>query len=194
MKKLLAIFTAATLACGMVNAQKFTVIEGNLDFLKEVTELQVSLTWDNTMMGEMTEEEYVNSKLPDKEDPEEFKRLWYEHDRAIALEKLGNSFSGSLRKRSRVEVNDVARYKFVFNIDKIELGFAGVGIVSRGTLVDATICVVDTTTDQVMAVIAVNDSKSNTMYVMEQTKALIFDKLGNQTGKWLVKKKYVMKK
>lgn len=27
MKKLLAIFTAATLACGMVNAQKFTVVK-----------------------------------------------------------------------------------------------------------------------------------------------------------------------
>lgn len=165
-----------------------------MDFLKDVTELQVSLTWDNTMMGEMTEAEYVDSKLPEKEDPEEFKRLWYEQDRATALEMLGKSFSGSLGKRSRVEVNNTARYKFVFNIDKIDLGFAGVGFVSRGTLIDATIRVIDTTTGEVMAVIAVDESKSATMYVMEQTKAVAFDNLGNKTGKWLVKKKYVMKK
>lgn len=193
MKKLLVILAAAALAC-VANAQKFTVVEGNLDFLKDVTELQVSLTWDNTMMGEMTEAEYVDSKLPEKEDPEEFKRLWYEQDRATALEMLGKSFSGSLGKRSRVEVNNTARYKFVFNIDKIDLGFAGVGFVSRGTLIDATIRVVDTTTGGVMAVIAVDESKSATMYVMEQTKAVAFDNLGNKTGKWLVKKKYVMKK
>ena len=165
-----------------------------MDFLKDVTELQVSLTWDNTMMGEMTEAEYVDSKLPEKEDPEEFKRLWYEQDRATALEMLGKSFTGSLGKRSLVEVNNTARYKFVFNIDKIDLGFAGVGFVSRGTLIDATIRVVDTTTGGVMAVIAVDESKSATMYVMEQTKAVAFDNLGNKTGKWLVKKKYVMKK
>ena len=193
MKKLLVILAAAALAC-VANAQKFTVVEGNLDFLKDVTELQVSLTWDNTMMGEMTEAEYVDSKLPEKEDPEEFKRLWYEQDRATALEMLGKSFSGSLGKRSRVEVNNTARYKFVFNIDKIDLGFAGVGFVSRGTLIDATLRVVDTTTGGVMAVIAVDESKSATMYVMEQTKAVAFDNLGNKTGKWLVKKKYVMKK
>lgn len=193
MKKLLVILAAAALAC-VANAQKFTVVEGNLDFLKDVTELQVSLTWDNTMMGEMTEAEYVESKLPEKEDPEEFKRLWYEQDRATALEMLGKSFSGSLGKRSRVEVNNTARYKFVFNIDKIDLGFAGVGFVSRGTLIDATIRVIDTTTGEVMAVIAVDESKSATMYVMEQTKAVAFDNLGNKTGKWLVKKKYVMKK
>ncbi len=193
MKKLLVILAAAALAC-VANAQKFTVVEGNLDFLKDVTELQVSLTWDNTMMGEMTEAEYVDSKLPEKEDPEEFKRLWYEQDRATALEMLGKSFSGSLGKRSLVEVNNTARYKFVFNIDKIDLGFAGVGFVSRGTLIDATIRVVDTTTGGVMAVIAVDESKSATMYVMEQTKAVAFDNLGNKTGKWLVKKKYVMKK
>lgn len=193
MKKLLVILAAAALAC-VANAQKFTVVEGNLDFLKDVTELQVSLTWDNTMMGEMTEAEYVDSKLPEKEDPEEFKRLWYEQDRATALEMLGKSFSGSLGKRSQVEVNNTARYKFVFNIDKIDLGFAGVGFVSRGTLIDATIRVVDTTTGGVMAVIAVDESKSATMYVMEQTKAVAFDNLGNKTGKWLVKKKYVMKK
>lgn len=193
MKKLLVILAAAALAC-VANAQKFTVVEGNLDFLKDVTELQVSLTWDNTMMGEMTEAEYVDSKLPEKEDPEEFKRLWYEQDRATALEMLGKSFSGSLGKRSLVEVNNTARYKFVFNIDKIDLGFAGVGFVSRGTLIDATIRVVDTTTGEVMAVIAVDESKSATMYVMEQTKAVAFDNLGNKTGKWLVKKKYVMKK
>lgn len=193
MKKLLVILAAAALAC-VANAQKFTVVEGNLDFLKDVTELQVSLTWDNTMMGEMTEAEYVDSKLPEKEDPEEFKRLWYEQDRATALEMLGKSFSGSLGKRSLVEVNNTARYKFVFNIDKIDLGFAGVGFVSRGTLIDATIRVVDTTTGGVMAVIAVDKSKSATMYVMEQTKAVAFDNLGNKTGKWLVKKKYVMKK
>lgn len=193
MKKLLVILAAAALA-SVANAQKFTVVEGNLDFLKDVTELQVSLTWDNTMMGEMTEAEYVESKLPEKEDPEEFKRLWYEQDRATALEMLGKSFSGSLGKRSLVEVNNTARYKFVFNIDKIDLGFAGVGFVSRGTLIDATIRVVDTTTGGVMAVIAVDESKSATMYVMEQTKAVAFDNLGNKTGKWLVKKKYVMKK
>lgn len=193
MKKLLVILAAAALAC-VANAQKFTVVEGNLDFLKDVTELQVSLTWDNTMMGEMTEAEYVDSKLPEKEDPEEFKRLWYEQDRATALEMLGKSFSGSLGKRSLVEVNNTARYKFVFNIDKIDLGFAGVGFVSRGTLIDATIRVIDTTTGGVMAVIAVDESKSATMYVMEQTKAVAFDNLGNKTGKWLVKKKYVMKK
>ena len=193
MKKLLVILAAAALAC-VANAQKFTVVEGNLDFLKDVTELQVSLTWDNIMMGEMTEAEYVESKLPEKEDPEEFKRLWYEQDRATALEMLGKSFSGSLGKRSLVEVNNTARYKFVFNIDKIDLGFAGVGFVSRGTLIDATIRVVDTTTGGVMAVIAVDESKSATMYVMEQTKAVAFDNLGNKTGKWLVKKKYVMKK
>lgn len=193
MKKLLVILAAAALAC-VANAQKFTIVEGDLNFLKDVTELQVSLTWDNTMMGEMTEAEYVDSKLPEKEDPEEFKRLWYEQDRATALEMLGKSFSGSLGKRSRVEVNNTARYKFVFNIDKIDLGFAGVGFVSRGTLIDATIRVIDTTTGEVMAVIAVDESKSATMYVMEQTKAVAFDNLGNKTGKWLVKKKYVMKK
>ena len=193
MKKLLVILAAAALAC-VANAQKFTVVEGNLDFLKDVTELQVSLTWDNTMMGEMTEAEYVESKLPEKEDPEQFKRLWYEQDRATALQMLGKSFTGSLGKRSLVEVNNTARYKFVFNIDKIDLGFAGVGFVSRGTLIDATIRVVDTTTGGVMAVIAVDESKSATMYVMEQTKAVAFDNLGNKTGKWLVKKKYVMKK
>lgn len=193
MKKLLVFLTVTALAC-VANAQKFTVVEGNLDFLKDVTELQVSLTWDNTMMGKMTEAEYVDSKLPEKENPEEFKRLWYEQDRATALEMLGKSFSGSLGKRSRVEVNNTARYKFTFNIDKIDLGFAGVGFVSRGTLIDATIRVIDTTTGEVMAVIAVNESKSATMYVMEQTKAVAFDNLGNKTGKWLVKKKYVMKK
>lgn len=193
MKKLLVFLTVTALAC-VANAQKFTVVEGNLDFLKDVTELQVSLTWDNTMMGKMTEAEYVDSKLPEKENPEEFKRLWYEQDRATALEMLGKSFSGSLGKRSRVEVNNTARYKFTFNIDKIDLGFAGVGFVSRGTLIDATIRVIDTTTGEVMAVIAVDESKSATMYVMEQTKAVAFDNLGNKTGKWLVKKKYVMKK
>ena len=187
MKKLLVFLTVTALAC-VANAQKFTVVEGNLDFLKDVTELQVSLTWDNTMMGKMTEAEYVDSKLPEKENPEEFKRLWYEQDRATALEMLGKSFSGSLGKRSRVEVNNTARYKFTFNIDKIDLGFAGVGFVSRGTLIDATIRVIDTTTGEVMAVIAVDESKSATMYVMEQTKAVAFDNLGNKTGKWLVKK------
>ena len=127
------------------------------------------------------------------QEPVKFKTEWKE----LSANEAEIVFSATIEKGWHVystEIEEGGPTPATFNIDKIDLGFAGVGFVSRGTLIDATIRVIDTTTGEVMAVIAVDESKSATMYVMEQTKAVAFDNLGNKTGKWLVKKKYVMKK
>lgn len=194
MKKLFLTFAALLLVCGMAKAQSFKVVEGDLSFLKDVTELQAELTWDGTMIGEMTETEYVDSKKDNKADFDEFKRRWFEDDRNVSLATLTNSFGNSLGKRSRVTLDSTARYKFVFNVDKIDLGFAGVGLVSKGTLLWATVYVVDAQSGKTLATIKVDESKSSTSYDMKVTKLLAFDKLGNTTAKWLVKQKYVSKK
>ncbi len=194
MKKLFFTFAALLLVCGVAKAQSFKVVEGDLSFLKDVTELQAELTWNGTMIGEMTETEYVDSKKDNKADFDEFKRRWFEEDRNFSLVALTNSFGNSLGKRSRVTLDSTARYKFVFNVDKIDLGFAGVGLVSKGTLLWATIYVVDAQSGKTLATIKVDESKSSTQYDMKVTKLLAFDKLGNTTAKWLVKRKYVSKK
>lgn len=194
MRKLFFTFAALFFVCCMSKAQSFKVVEGDLGFLKDVTELQAELTWNGTMIGKMTETEYVDSKKDDKVDFNEFKRLWFEDDRNVSLVALTNSFGNSLGKRSRVTIDSTARYKFVFNIDKIDLGFAGVGLVSKGTLLWATVHVVDAQSGETLATIRVDESKSATQYDMKVTKILAFDKLGNTTAKWLVKQKYVSKK
>ena len=194
MKKLFFTFAAIVLACGFANAESFKLVEGDLSFLKEVRELAAELTWNGTLIGEMTEQEYVDSKQGEKEDFEEYKRKWYEEDRMSAWTMLNTSFTNSLKKRSCVVIDASSRYKFVFNVDKIDLGFAGVGLVSKGTLMWATISVVDTATGETVAVIQADECKTATSYVMAATKAIAFDNLGNKTAKWLVKQKYVCKK
>lgn len=193
MKKLCFTLAAILLAGTLAKAQTFTLVEGNLDFLKEVAELQVELTWNGTLIGKMTEQEYVDSKKENKADFEDFQNKWYGDDRMVSELVLRNSFGKSLGKRSSVTIDQSARYKFVFNVDKIDLGFAGVGLVSKGSQVWATVNVVDVTTGETLAVFQVDKCKSITQYDMKATKVLIFDKLGNTTAKWLVKRKYVKK-
>lgn len=190
MKRLFLIIAAICTFAGAAQAQK--LVEGDLTFLQDVTELQVEITWDGTIIEGKTEEEYISSRKEAKEEGfETWKMKWYEEDRAVMRNRLTEAFTGSLKKRSEVTVTDTARYKVIFNIDRIEFGIV---YPSTYTSTWSTIHFVDTETGETMAVMTYEKMRSGTEWVVASTKYFIADKLGNTTAKWLVKNKYINKK
>ena len=62
MRTLFIMAVMCLLATG-VYAQRIVVEKGKIDFLKNEKEITVKFTYDNMLVGKMTEEEYVAKKI-----------------------------------------------------------------------------------------------------------------------------------
>lgn len=199
MKKLYFVVCAICMAFASTtaNAQKFAIKSGDMAAFAQVTDLMVEVTWNQTTMDGIPEEEYVNKKADKRaekqEDPEAFKATWYGADRDAFYTGMKDVFADYLQKKTNITIaNEGAPYKIVVNVDRFDIGF-NVGIHAKPSKLDATITLCDASGNE-LAKIAMDNLSSPCHYATLESKKYAGMVLARSFSKWLIKKKYVAKK
>ncbi len=136
-----------------VNAQKIKFVSGSFAPLKGVSEVNLKFTYDNLMVGKITEDEYLAKKIKDYNEKEpgkgdKFKEGW-DTDREKRyhpkFEKLINEYTGTTKFGDYPE----AKYTMVVQVIRIEPGW-NIGISKRAASLDCDIKILDESENEIM--------------------------------------------
>ena len=166
MKKLL-VSVAASLFFTGISAQKIAVISGKIDFLKNEKTLTVKFTYENMLVGKMTEADYVakkvseaNAKEPGKGDA--WQVAWL-NDRTERFEpkfiELFNKYITD-NNGATLSTQDGNKYVMTVNTHFTEPGF-NVGVARKNSAVSLRVRITDAESGQEMAVITITNSSAN---------------------------------
>lgn len=72
MKRIILVFIASFMMIGFTQAQKIKVVSGDMDFMKDLAELNVTFVYPEDMkFGKTTQDKYIEQKMADAEKKEE---------------------------------------------------------------------------------------------------------------------------
>ena len=181
-----------------IYAQKIAVKWGKIDFLKNEKALTVKFTYNNMRVGSMTEADYVAKKMNESNSKEVgngevWHKMWI-GDRSARFEpNFIELFNKYISEKGGVELteNDGNTYVMTVNTNFTEPGF-NVGVARRNASVSLVASIVDAQTNNVVAVIAIDNSSANSFmgtdfdvaYRIQESYA----KAGRELAKFLIKK------
>ncbi len=192
--KSLLITAVLCLFATSIYAQKIVVESGDLDFLKNEKSITVKFTYENMLVGKMTEEEYVekkrgdaNAKKPGSGDD------WYESwiaDRKTRFEpkfiELFNKYTGE--KGAQLTTADDSKYIMTVNTHFTEPGF-NVVVAAQYSSINARAIFTDRETGKELAVVSIdNSSAKNAGYDVGYRIQESYAKAGRELAKFLNKK------
>ncbi|NPD45164.1 MULTISPECIES: hypothetical protein [unclassified Lentimicrobium] len=72
MKKIILVFIASFMMIGFTQAQKIKIVSGDMGFMKDLAELNVTFEYPEDMkFGKTTQDKYIEKKMADAEEKEE---------------------------------------------------------------------------------------------------------------------------
>jgi hypothetical protein len=198
MKKLLTVLTVCCFSISLFS-QKITVVSGSVDFIKNQKIIQFVFTYENMVVGKMTEAEYVEKKILEYNQKEEGRGdLWREswiNDRDTRFApKFKELFDKHFEKYGIVagDTNsEGAEYTIIINTDFTEPGF-NVGIVRKNAEIDLTCTVYKIATNEEVAVIKVFNASANNFWGTDFDSGYriqeCYGKAGRELAKFFIKK------
>lgn len=171
-----------------------TMASGSLDALKEEESIKFEFTYNDMVVGMMTEEEYVNKKVGEYNGKEEGRGdKWREAWTADRENRFKPKFIELFDKyiQGRFKVGDNANYVIVFNTEFTEPGF-NVGVMRKPASIDLTGKVLNIETGEQIATMRIKNSSANsftgfdfdTGYRLQES----YGKAGREFAKFLLKK------
>ena len=212
MRRVIVFFTAIALSCGMY-AQSFKV-KGNLNFLKNESEIGVIFTENGLRIGKMTEADYINKKVSEYNVKragrgDKWLAAWQNDKETRFYPKFIELFNKRL-KNKRLTIGDGGCYLMIVNTDFIDPGFNegaarrdiiidtdNVSISVRkaarkNSAVDLTIRFINPNTNEELAVIIVKNASANDFWGTDFDDAYriqeSYAKAGRELAKFLIKK------
>ena len=195
MKKMLSVFAFCFLSIGLY-AQSIVLTSGSLDPLKGEKVFKFDFTYDDMLVGKMTEQEYINKKVNDYNEKESGRGdTWRENwvsDRAGRFEpKFIELFHKYMEDYEIIVDNEGANYLFVFNTDFTEPGF-NVGVMRRNASIDMTGQILSIATGEQVAKFKIKNASANNFmgtdfdsgFRIQET----YGKAGREFAKFLIKK------
>jgi hypothetical protein len=170
MKKLL--ITLIVCCCSVpLFSQKITVTSGSVDFVKNQKVIQFVFTYENMIVGKMTEAEYVAKKVSDYNEKEagrgeRWNEAWIKDRETRFVPKFRELFDKYMEKYG-VTAGDInsegAEYRIEINTDFTEPGF-NVGVVRKNAEIDLTCKVYKIATGEEIAGIKVYNASANNFW------------------------------
>jgi len=197
MKKIILLFAVSFMLLNVANAQKIKVVDGDLSFFKDLSELNVIYEYPEDMkLGKTTLEEYVAKKVGEKEKKKEgsgeaWKEAFYadraDHYEPMFIRGLDDK-TGDLyvaQDDSDYPVTVIVKTTFM------EPGFQ-MGFQSKNSAVDLELTFVDTENhENVKAVVVVTKAPGAAAPDQGLRVGDAYFTAGQAFGKFLKKKKYL---
>lgn len=197
------IFTILILCFASVtlSAQSIVLVSGNIDFLQKERALKFEFTYENMLVGKMTEAEYVDKKVGDYNTKESgkgdlWRKAWVKDREERFQPKFIELFTKYMEENKTPVTTDGTNYKIHVNTTFTEPGF-NVGVVRRNASVDLQ-CKITDNTGKTIALINIRDASANNFwgadfdsgYRLQESYA----KAGRELAKFMIKKAKILSK
>lgn len=195
MKKLLSLLSLSFLCIG-IYAQSIVLTSGSLNDLKGETVIGFDFTYNEMLVGKMTEQEYVLKKVGDYNEKEAgrgdtWQQNWYSDRKERFEPKFIELFNKYMEKVNITAGSEGAKYVIVLNTDFTEPGF-NVGVVRKNASIDMSGKIIKKETGEQVAAFKIKNASANnfwgtdfdTGYRIQET----YGKAGREFAKFLMKK------
>lgn len=177
-------------------AQNIILTSGSLTPLKSEHVLKFEFTYDEMLVGKMTEAEYVDKKVGDYNSKEAgkgdtWKTNWIADRKGRFEPKFVELFDKYMEEKNIASGTEGANYIITINTDFTEPGF-NVGVVRRNASVDLSCKIINIATGEQIASVKIRNASANNFwgtdfdsgYRLQESYA----KAGREFAKFLVKK------
>lgn len=167
MKKLIGLLLV-TLVSVALFGQKTKLVSGSLGFMKDKHAVYISFTYDNTNVGKMTELDYINKKVIEKNNKyagegDEW-REQYMYTKTNVNEVYFKHLFGIITKSKGLVIAGTpedALVNIIVNVDFLEPGFNAGGFVSKAASVNVTCKFIDQTTSNEVALVTITNASTD---------------------------------
>lgn len=184
------------------HAQSIVLTSGSIDFIKDQTVLQFTFSYDEMLVGKLTEEEYVNKKVTayNEKEPgkgDEWKAAWF-NDREERFEpKFLELFDKYMGEAGIISGIEEAKYRIEINTDFTEPGW-NIGLMRQNASIDLSCKVKDIETNIQVASIKIRNASANNFWGTDFTSGYrvqeTYAKAGRELAKFFIKKGKLKKK
>lgn len=195
MKKIL-IFSVFCLLSMSFYAQSITLTSGSLDSLKGEKVIKFEFTYDEMIVGKLTEQEYVDKKVADYNEKEPgrgdvWRNNWVD-DRVNRFEpKFLELFDKYMQEVGVISGDEGANYVVVLNTEFTEPGF-NVGVARKNASIDMSGKILHIESGDQVATIKIKNSSANSFSGMDFDSGFriqeSYAKAGREFAKFLIKK------
>lgn len=197
MKKLIGLLLVTIISVALYG-QKTKLVSGSLGFMKDKPAVYITFTYDNTNVGKMTELDYVNKKVIEKNNKkagegDEWREL-YMHTKTNVNEVYFKHLFGIITKSKGLVIAgkpEDALVNIIVNVDFLEPGFNAGGFVSKAASVNVTCRFIDQTTGQEVAMVTIinasTDSDVNDNYSVGSKLKECYGKSGKELAQMIIK-------
>lgn len=197
MKKTLIAFTLLCCIATLSSyAQSVVMTSGTIDFIKDQKVLQFTFTYNEMLVGKLTESEYVMKKVTDYNEKEagkgdEWKAAWFGDRKERFEPKFLELFDKYMGEKGIVSGTDGANYVIEINTDFTEPGW-NVGVMRQNASVDLSCKVKNSSTGEQVASIKIRNASANNFWGADFTSGYrvqeTYAKAGRELAKFFIKK------
>lgn len=196
MKKTIATFLLLSCIATLSFAQSIVMTSGSIDFIKDQKVIDFFFTYEEMLVGKLTEQEYVDKKTSEynkKEDGkgEEWKAAWYGDRKERFEPKFLELFDKYMNEVGIAAGTEGAKYRIEINTDFTEPGW-NVGVMRQNASVDLSCKVKDIETGEQVASIRIRNASANNFWGTDFTSGYrvqeTYAKAGRELAKFLIKK------
>lgn len=177
-------------------SQSVVLTSGSIDFVKEAPVLQFTFSYNEMLVGKLTESEYVNKKITDYNEKEagkgdEWGKVWV-NDRKERFEpKFLELFDKYMGEKGITSGTEGAIYVIEINTDFTEPGW-NVGVMRQNASVDLSCKVKRIDTGEQVASIKIRNASANNFWGTDFTAGYrvqeTYAKAGRELAKFFIKK------
>lgn len=196
MKKTITTFLLLSCIATLSFAQSIVLTSGSVDFIKDQKVIDFFFTYDEMLVGKLTEQEYVDKKTSEynkKEDGkgEQWKAAWYGDRKERFEPKFLELFDKYMNEVGIAAGTEGAKYRIEINTDFTEPGW-NVGVMRQNASVDLSCKVKDIETGEQVASIRIRNASANNFWGTDFTSGYrvqeTYAKAGRELAKFLIKK------
>lgn len=178
------------------HSQSIVMTSGTIDFIKGESVLQFTFSYDEMLVGKLTESEYVNKKTTDYNEKEagkgdEWKKAWVDDRKERFEPKFLELFDKYMGEKGITSGTEGANYVIEINTDFTEPGW-NVGVMRQNASVDLTCKVKKIETGEQVASIRIRNASANNFWGTDFTSGYrvqeTYAKAGRELAKFFIKK------
>ena len=177
-------------------AQSIVMTSGSIDFIKDQKTIDFSFSYEEMLVGKLTEKEYVDKKVSEYNKKEEgkgdqWKEAWYGDRKERFEPKFLELFDKYMSEVGITAGTEGAQYRIEINTDFTEPGW-NVGVMRQNASVDLSCKVKNIETGEQVASIRIRNASANIFWGTDFTSGYriqeTYAKAGRELAKFLIKK------
>lgn len=176
--------------------QSIVLTSGSIDFIKDQKIIDFSFSYEEMLVGKLTENEYVNKKISDYNKKEEgkgeqWKEAWYGDRKERFEPKFLELFDKYMSEVDVEAGTEGAQYRIEINTDFTEPGW-NVGVMRQNASIDLSCKVKNIETGEQVASIKIRNASANNFWGTDFTSGYrvqeTYAKAGRELAKFFIKK------